>query len=196
MPSRFRFARHPLDGTANPTPAHRQSKAVFQNGSGIGMRQSQRFVHQHTQCHSLRTHLYRSRSQGIGSLQWVAALYPLTAPLTPADRNVEAPYLRATYNLFLVLRFHSLHRQRSAAFRTLCRSVHMDLLVYVVGDRSLIMAAMRSPGFAARRSGITLGLAARERSGLALGGALRRFQLLAQPFHLVFQPLLFFLQPL
>jgi hypothetical protein len=67
MPRRFGFARHPLDRPANPAPAHGQSKAVFENGGGIGMRQSQGFVHQHAQRHRLRSYLHGGRSQGIGS---------------------------------------------------------------------------------------------------------------------------------
>src|SRR5207249_4275874 len=143
---------------------------------------------QHAQRDGFRPHLHRGRSQGIGSLQRVPALYALVAPLTAADRNVEAPYPGAAHNLFLVLPFHPLHRQRSAAFRALFGSVYLDLFVYVIGDGTLIVAAMRRPGLAARRLRIALWLAARERRGLALGLALRGFQFLAQPFQLVFQP--------
>jgi hypothetical protein len=48
-PSGFGFARHPLDRPANSAPAHHQSETVFENGGSIGMRQSQEFVHQHSQ---------------------------------------------------------------------------------------------------------------------------------------------------
>ena len=98
------------------------------------------------------------RSQGIGSLQRVPALYALVARFTAADRNVEAPDPCAAHNLFLVLQFHPLHRQRSAAFRALVGSVYLDLFVYVIGDETLIVAAMRRPGLAARPSRPALGL--------------------------------------
>jgi len=46
----------------------------------------------------------------------------------------------------------------------------LDLFVYMIRDRSLMMGAMGRTGLATRRLGIILGLAARERSGLAFGG--------------------------
>jgi len=68
VPSGFGFARHPLDRPANPASAHDQSKALLQNGGGIGMRQSLQLVHQHSQGHRLRPHLHRRGSDRIGGL--------------------------------------------------------------------------------------------------------------------------------
>ena len=55
---------------------------------------------------------------------------------------------------------------------------------------------MRRPRLTPGRLGIRFRLPAGEGSGLALGGTLRRFQILAQPLVLFLQPLILLLQPL
>ncbi len=111
----------------------------------------------------------------------MSALYALVAPLTSADRNVEPPYPRAPHNLFLVLRFHPLQDQRPATVRTLGGSGNLDLFVYVIGNRPVVVRAMGRPGLAPRGFRVALGLAAGKRSGLAPGGTLRGVQFFAQP---------------
>ncbi len=63
----------------------------------------------------------------------------------------------------------------------------MDLFVYMIGDGSLAMGAMGGAGLTSRTFGLSLGLSARERSGLPPGGTLRRFQFFAQPLVLLLQ---------
>src|SRR6266581_2445353 len=125
-----------------PAPAHRQSEALLENGRGVGVRQSQRFVHQHSQRHRLRSHLYRRRPKGIGGLQRVATLYSLVALRAPADRNLKPPHPRAAHNLFLVLRFHPFHYQRPAAGRALRGRRYGNLFVYLIWDWPLVVRAM------------------------------------------------------
>jgi hypothetical protein len=98
------------------------------------------------------------------------ALHPLLAMLTAADGNVEAPHPGAPHDLFLVLRFHPLDREWPPAVGALRRSIDLDLFVYMIRDRPLMVGAMGLTGLAPRRLGIVLRLAARERSGLAFGG--------------------------
>ena len=121
-------------------------------------------------------------------------LHALVALPTPADRNVEAPHPRAAQDLFLVLRFHPLQRQWPAAVRTLCGSGDVDLFVYAIGNRPLVVGAMGRSGLAPRGFRLALRLAAGERSGLAPGSTLRGVQLLTQPLILFLKPLVLFLQ--
>src|SRR6516162_6920859 len=146
-------------------------------------------VHQHSQGHRLRPNLYGGGTQGIGSLQRVSPLYAFGALGTPTDGNVEPSYPRAPQDLFLVLHLHPLHRQRSTAVRALPGNRYLDLLIYMLRDGSAVVLAVGCPGLAPRAFGVTLALAAGKRSGLAPGGALGQFQVLAQL-------LIFFLDPL
>ena len=129
-------------------------------------------------------------------MQPVPALHPLGALLTSADGNVEAPYISPPYDLFLILCLNALHRQRSAAVRALLGRGYLNLLVYVIGDRPVMVGAMRRPGLTPRTLGIRFWLPAREGSGLPLTGTLCSFQILAQPLVLFAQPLVVFFEPL
>src|SRR5712691_1817933 len=139
------------------------------------MESSLGLVHQHSQGDSLRSHLHRCRSDGIGGLQRVSALYALLTLLTAADGNVEAPHPGAPHDLFLVLRFHPFDRERPSAIGALRRRLDLDLFVYMIRDRPLIVGAVGLTGLAPGSLGMVLRLAARERSGLALGSPLCRF---------------------
>ncbi|HEY7679101.1 MAG TPA: hypothetical protein VIC04_01190 [Terriglobia bacterium] len=72
----------------------------------------------------------------------------------------------------------------------------MDLFVYVIGDRPVVMRAMVGPRLTPWAFRVTLGLAAGEGSGLAPSGALRGFQFLPQPLVLFLEPLQFLSQAL
>jgi hypothetical protein len=160
-----------LDGPADAAGAHRQPETLLENGGGIGVRQTLGLVHQHSQGDRLRPHLHRSRPQGVRGLQRVPALYPLPALVTPADGNVKAPHPGAPHDLFLVLQFHPFEGEGPPAVGALRRSLDLDLFVHMIRDRPLMVSAMGLSGLAPRRLGIVLGRAARERSGLAFGGA-------------------------
>src|SRR6266849_2320633 len=134
MPCGFGLARHALNGAANPTPAHPQMKTLFQNGRYIGMGQTLRFVHQHSQGQGFRPHLHRRRTDRIGGLQRVAPLYPLAALRTTADRNIEPPYPGAPHDSFLILGHDTLYSQSSATLRALIGNRHGDLFVYMIRD--------------------------------------------------------------
>src|SRR5271170_3786339 len=191
MPSGFRFARYPLDGPADAAPAHGQSEPLFENGGGIGMGQSLRLVHPHSQSDRLRSYPHRRRPDGIGGLQRMPALHPLVALVTAADGNVEAPHPGARHDLFLILRFHALDRERPPAAGALRRCVDLDLFIYMIWDWPLMVDAMVLTGLAPWRFGMLLRRAARERRGLALGGSLCAFQFVAQPLILLPQALQF-----
>ena len=64
----------------------------------------------------------------------------------------------------------------------------------MIRDGPLVMWAMGRTRLPAGAFGLTLGFSARERSGLAAGGALCGFQFLAQPLILLFEPLILFFQ--
>ena len=96
-------------------------------------------------------------------------------------RDVEAPHISAPHDLFLILRVHALDRQRSAAVRALLGRVDLDLLIYVIGDRPVMVRAMRRPRLTPGTLGIRFWLPAGEGSGLPFSGTLRCFQILAQP---------------
>src|SRR5438445_527241 len=104
------------------------------------------FVHQHSQGHRLRPKLYGGGTQCIGSLQRVSPLYAFGALPTPTDGNVEPSYPSAPQDLFLVLRFHPLHGQRSTAVRALRGNWYLDLLVYMLRDGPAVVLAVGCPG--------------------------------------------------
>ena len=155
-------------------------EALFQNRRRIGVGQLLRFVHEHAQGQGFRPHLHRRCPDGIGSLQRVTPLHPPAALYTPANRNIKPPDPRAAHDFFLILCFHPLHRQRSAALGALLGNGNRDRLVDMIRDRSTVMFAVGFPGLASWRSWIALTLTARKGSGLAPGGTLRGFQLLLQ----------------
>ncbi len=196
MPSGFRFARHPLDGPADAARAHRQSETLLENGGGIGVGQALGLVHQHSQGDGLRSHLHRRCPDGVRGLQRVPALHPLLTLVTTADGNVEAPHPGAAHDLFLVLRFHPLEGEWPPAVGALRWSVDLDLFVYMLRDRPLMVGAMGLTGLAPRRFGIVLRLAARERSGLAFASTQRGFQFVAQSLILLPQALQFLVKSL
>jgi hypothetical protein len=169
---------------------------LLENRCGVGVRQSLGFVHQHSQCHRLRSHLHRRRREGIGGLQRVTPLHSLVALRTSADRNAKAPHPRAAHNLFLVLRLHPFDRQRPTAGRALRWRRYGDLFVYTIRDRPPVVRAMGRTRLTPGSSGLTLGKTTGERGGLASGGTLRSFQFLAQPLDFLLQPLALPLQPL
>ena len=159
MPCGFRFARHPLDGPANPAPAHDQSKALPQNGGGIGMRQALQLVHQHSQAHRLRPYLYRRRSDRIGGLEWMPPLHPRSTLPASADGNVKPPYPRPAHDLFLILRLDPLQRQGAGARRTLRRNRYWNLLIHTLGHGPTAMSSVAGARLAAWRLRMTLALA-------------------------------------
>src|SRR5215471_9329600 len=137
-------------------------------------------VHQHSQRHRLRPNLYGGRTQGIRRLQRVSPWYAFGALGTPTDGNVEPSYPSAPQDLFLVLRLHPLHRQRSTAVRALPGNRYLDLLVYLLRDGPAVVLAVGCSGLTPRAFGVTFELAAGKRSGLAPGSALGQFQVLTQ----------------
>src|SRR6266571_9536850 len=118
----------------------------------------------------LRSHLHRRCPDSVRGLQRVPALHPLLTLVTTADGNLKAPHPGAAHDLFLGLRFHPFDREWPPAVGALRWSVDLDLFVYMIRDRPLMMGAMGLTGLAPRTLGIALRLAARERSGLAFGG--------------------------
>ena len=123
-------------------------------------------------------------------------LHSLVALRTPADRNVKTPHPRAAHDLFLVLRLHPFDGQRPAASRALLGNRYLDLFVHMIWDGPLVMRAMGGAGLTSRTSGLTLGISAGERSGLAPTGTLRSFQFFAQPVDFILESLALLLQPL
>ena len=85
----------------------------------LGQRRSQVRVQPHDQGDGLWTQLHAGRSQRIGGLQPVATLHAPTTVGAVANLDVEAPHDGAHHpEVFLVLRGHAGHHQRSAAVGT------------------------------------------------------------------------------
>jgi hypothetical protein len=119
----------------------------------------------------------------------MACLHPLAAVLTGADVDVEAAHNRFPNDFFLILGLLTLEFHAASAIRAALGKRNMDVLVDPRWNGPACVAAIPGSRFAPRRAGMGFRFSARKRRCLPLGGAQRRFQLLAQMLVFLLQPL-------
>ena len=160
---------------------HRQSELGPQNADDLLQRHAQLGVQLDDQRGDVRAQLSGSRAQRVGGLQGVPALH---APLTlraVAHLDVEAPH-EGTHlgQVFLILRRHTVQRDRAAAVRTARRGRRHVGLVNLCRLPSAPMLPVLRAGSSPGTPGASLRAVLGEGGRLSAAGAPRRLELLLQ----------------
>ena len=125
------------------------------------------------------------------------SLHPPRTPPAPAHHDIKTPHYGPSYDVFLILRLTTLRLQVvSAAMRAALRQRDGDLFIDARRNRTACLPTVLPAGLAPRSLGVGLWSSAGMWCRLTFAGSQSRFQFPAQAFALLFEPIVFFPQPL
>ena len=160
---------------------HVQSELGPQNAGDFLQRHAQLGVQLDDQRGDVRTQLGGSRAQRVGGLQGVPALHAPLALRAVAHLDVEAPHEGMhRRQVFLVLRRHTVQRDRAAAVRTARRGRRHVCLVSLRRLPAAPLPSVLRPGSPPGTPAASLRPVLGEGSRLSAAGAPRRLELLLQ----------------
>ena len=160
---------------------HVQSELGPQNADDLLQRHAQLGVQLDDQRGDVRTQLGGSRAQRVGGLQGVPALHAPLALRAVAHLDVEAPHEGMhRRQVFLVLRRHTVQRDRAAAVRTARRGRRHVCLVSLRRLPAAPLPSVLRPGSPPGTPAASLRPVLGEGSRLSAAGAPRRLELLLQ----------------
>lgn len=152
-------------------------------------------IEQDRQRHGLRAELHSGGAERIGGLQRMSPLHAAVTLRAGADVNPKAPHQRPLdRQLLLVLHDDPPQPQPPMTVRTLPGQRRLVRFIDARGGTAMRPRAIRRPRLAARAAGMLRRGAARERGGLAIDGAPRRFELLLQALIFPTEPIAFSLR--
>src|SRR5450432_2702624 len=179
---------------ARPARDRRRHRAGAQNArSGRGPRGSSLPTARTPTGERFRPHLYLGRIQGIGGLQMMPALQPLSATGTMANLYVKLSHYLLAYDVLLILGL-DLVPYGWTTTGTMLRQRGVILLIHGHRNRTAVMLAVCCPGLPAIAFRLRLPLAAGKWGGLPLKSPASFFQFLLEPFHLTLQTIVLLTQ--
>ena len=180
--------RHPRQCPVQPSATDLQPVSIGQDLSRVPQRQPHLLVQDRRQSQRLRSQLRIADSHRIRCLQAMASLHTPLTLAAAAHRDIESAYYGSPYNLFLILCLAAFLLDATAAMRTALWQWDGYPFIHSRRDGAARLSAIAPARLASWTLRVAFWRTARMRCRLALAGAQRRFQFLAQALHFLLEP--------